>query len=83
MLMSKNAVLELLSDMDGLFAELMNWLAGQYDPQSGGFYYAQSSRLLCGRKPDIESTAQALNFVRMAVSRASWRIRLPLQMLRR
>lgn len=59
----KDAVPDLLADMDGLLGELPAWLAGQYDTQSGGFYYARSSRLLTGRRPDIESTAQALNML--------------------
>lgn len=60
---SKDTVQELLNDMDGLFDQLLPWLAGQYDQQSGGFYYARSSRLLADRRPDIESTAQALNML--------------------
>lgn len=63
MLMKKQKAHELLMDMDGLFTELVNWLKGQYDAASGGFYYARSSRLLHGRVPDIESTAQALNML--------------------
>ncbi len=32
-----------LRDIDTLFRDFYLWLAGQYDPQSGGFYYAHSS----------------------------------------
>ncbi|MNE31378.1 hypothetical protein D3C80_1249440 [compost metagenome] len=60
---SRAAVHDLLQDMDGLFDELLTWLAGQYDAESGGFFYARSSRLLKWRRPDIESTAQALNML--------------------
>jgi hypothetical protein len=49
--------------MDGLFSRLLPWLAGQYDRESGGFYYAASSREMAGKTPDIESTAQALNML--------------------
>ncbi|MDQ6418738.1 hypothetical protein RB620_04725 [Paenibacillus sp. LHD-117] len=52
-----------LAEMDGMFGGLLPWLAGQYDPVSGGFYYARSSREQAGRRPDIESTAQALNML--------------------
>ncbi|WP_187768119.1 hypothetical protein [Paenibacillus sp. PL91] len=63
MSLSQNEVQQLLTDMDGLFAELAAWQAGQYDPPSEGFYYAKSSRCSSGRKPDIESTGQALNML--------------------
>lgn len=53
----------LLAELDGLFSGLLNWLAGQYDRESGGFYYAASSREMAGKRPDIESTAQALNML--------------------
>lgn len=53
----------LLADMDGLFAGFHRWLRRQYDEESGGFYYAPSSREMPGSAPDIESTAQALNIL--------------------
>lgn len=67
MQMSKHIeeIRELLADMDGLFAGFHDWLWGQYDAESGGFYYANSSKQLpgSGGVPDIESTAQALNII--------------------
>lgn len=63
MLTGKYALQEHLLEMDGLLDRLPAWLAGQYDPRSGGFYYAISSRLAANRSPDIESTAQALNML--------------------
>jgi hypothetical protein len=43
---------------DGLYA----WLGGQFDPVSGGFFYQRSSVAEPERfRPDIESTAQAVN----------------------
>lgn len=52
-----------LTDMDELFSGFYGWLAGQYDPVSGGFYYARSSFDMDDFKPDIESTAQALTIL--------------------
>ncbi len=53
----------LLAKMDDLFDGFFPWLAGQYDPQSGGFYYAQSSIHDKAFIPDIESSAQSLNII--------------------
>ncbi|HRY53720.1 MAG TPA: hypothetical protein P5142_03785, partial [Spirochaetia bacterium] len=50
-----------LAGMEALFGGFYEWLAGQYDEASGGFFYARSSRLLPGFEPDIESSAQALS----------------------
>ncbi len=52
-----------LRDMDALLKDFYRWLAGQYDPQSGGFYYAHSSIGHPEFQPDIESTAQAVNIM--------------------
>lgn len=60
---ARNEIEAALAEMDMLFAGLLPWLAGQYDPDTGGFYYARSSRERPERKPDIESTAQALNML--------------------
>lgn len=62
-MISDATVYSLLMDMEGLYKELLEWLGGQYDEDSGGFYYARSSRRQKGRTPDIESTAQALNML--------------------
>ncbi|MBO5315114.1 MAG: hypothetical protein J6B48_01640 [Clostridia bacterium] len=43
---------------------LPTWLAGLYDKEVGGFYYSNSARDNDGFLPDIESTVQALNFMR-------------------
>lgn len=51
----------LLADGDRLFDGFFEWLDGQYDEASGGFYYARSSRRSGLFVPDIESTAQGLN----------------------
>ncbi|WP_077617158.1 hypothetical protein [Bacillus sinesaloumensis] len=52
-----------LEKMDSLFEGFFEWLAGQYDPFTGGFYYAKSSVSDSSFSPDIESTAQALNIL--------------------
>jgi len=62
-MMGDATVYSLLKDMEGLYKELPEWLGGQYDEESGGFFYARSSRSQKGRTPDIESTAQALNMI--------------------
>ena len=35
---------DVLEGGDGLFEGFFEWLEGQYDAASGGFYYARSSR---------------------------------------
>ncbi|RAU93559.1 hypothetical protein [Paenibacillus sp. YN15] len=52
----------LLEQMDGLFDGFFGWLKGQYDSESGGFFYARSSRSM-NQLPDIESSSQALNIL--------------------
>ncbi len=52
-----------LADGDALFDGFLDWLEGQYDETSGGFYYARSSIASGAFAPDIESTAQALNII--------------------
>ncbi len=41
---------------------IIDWLAGLWDKETGGFYYANSSRDCEGFLPDIESTVQALRW---------------------
>jgi hypothetical protein len=53
----------ILEKMDLQYKGLFQWLAGQYDPSTGGFYYAKSSIKDHRFTPDIESTAQALNIL--------------------
>ncbi|MCT8139598.1 hypothetical protein H1D32_18950 [Anaerobacillus sp. CMMVII] len=53
----------LLKPLEDLFNDFFPWLAGQYDHENGGFYYAKSSRELQNIEPDIESSAQALNIL--------------------
>lgn len=53
----------ILEGGDRLFEGFFEWLEGQYDAASGGFYYARSSRDSDAFTPDIESTAQALGII--------------------
>lgn len=54
---------QILQDGDSLFSGFFQWLEGQYDEASGGFYYARSSKNSGQFTADIESTAQALNII--------------------
>ncbi|ARK29540.1 hypothetical protein [Halalkalibacter krulwichiae] len=53
----------ILEKLDHHYHGLLRWLGGQYDPSTGGFYYARSSIADHRFSPDIESTAQALNIL--------------------
>lgn len=54
-----------LSALDKLFSAFFRWFTRLYDPGSGGFYYAHSSLKEDRFRPDIESTAQAVNIMQM------------------
>ncbi|WP_223292423.1 prenyltransferase/squalene oxidase repeat-containing protein [Salipaludibacillus neizhouensis] len=53
----------LLDELENQFEGFYSWLWNQYDKESGGFYYAKSSRHTGGFPPDIESTSQAINIM--------------------
>ncbi|MBQ8584051.1 MAG: polysaccharide deacetylase family protein [Clostridia bacterium] len=54
-----------LQDYYPLFQDnFIYWMANLYDPEIGGFYYSNSARDTEGYLPDIESTYQALTFMR-------------------
>jgi len=56
---------ENLARIDALFDGYYIWLADMYDPETGGFWYAASSKDNPDRfAPDIESTAQAFSIMR-------------------
>ncbi|GAE34786.1 hypothetical protein JCM9157_1866 [Halalkalibacter akibai JCM 9157] len=61
--MNTNKFQQVLDQIDQQFEGVFQWLAGQYDPGTGGFYYARSSVSDHRFIPDIESTAQALNIL--------------------
>jgi hypothetical protein len=54
------ALLAQNAELDGLFDGMYGWLAKLYDPQTGGFYYALSSRNDPKFQPDIESSSFAI-----------------------
>ncbi len=61
--LGKEAVCE-LRNLYSIYDERMYiWLAGLWQPEIGGFYFSKSGRDTEGFLPDIESTAQALNFI--------------------
>lgn len=51
--------------IDGIFENFLAWLAKVYDPSSGGFYYAISSKRnnLRFPEPDLESVSQAVSIL--------------------
>jgi hypothetical protein len=62
-------IFAVLKSFDPLFQNFYPWLAGQYDPSYGGFYYAASSKPCAPGgefpefQPDIESTGQAVQIL--------------------
>ena len=54
------AALDMYSMMN---KELLTWLASLWDGETGGFYYATSSRVTDGYLPDAESTRQAVEML--------------------
>ncbi|MDT8859790.1 hypothetical protein N0O92_06055 [Alkalihalobacillus sp. MEB130] len=63
MIQNRKDFASVLEKLDDQYHGLFHWLAGQYDPATGGFYYAKSSINDHYFSPDIESTAQALNML--------------------
>ena len=45
--------------------KMIRWWAGLYDPDLGGFYYANSARDTVGYLPDMESTFQIVQRLRV------------------
>ena len=58
-------VLAALKKFDAYYdgAKIVDWCAGLYDPDLGGFYYSNSARDTEGYLPDLESTWQLLGHV--------------------
>ncbi len=52
--------------------DLLGWLAGLFDPNTGGFYYSNSARDNDGFLPDIESTNQVLSILTRSGAIASY-----------
>ncbi len=56
-------IVEALKELYALFTDdIIDWFAGLYDKETGGYYYSASARDNEGFLPDAESTNQALNF---------------------
>jgi len=65
--LSNEATVTELQAMYAMFTpKVLNWLADLYDPETGGFYYSNSGRNYEGFLPDIESTAQAIDLLRLS-----------------
>ena len=60
---SEGAAAELKSLCDLFREDNYIWLASLWEPEIGGFYYSVSGRDGKGFLPDVQSTAQALNFM--------------------
>ena len=64
MAISNDRLTEALKKMDAQFEkDTLDWLASLYDEETGGFYYAVSSRDYEGFAADIEDTAFAIDFL--------------------
>ena len=66
----KNADADTVKELRAMYEmfspEVLEWLADLYDPESGGFYYSNSARNNEGFLPDIETTAQAIDLLRLS-----------------
>ena len=61
------AVVEAYRELYGMHeVGLCSWLAGLFDPDIGGFYATNSARNNIGYLPNIESTSQAMDFLRIS-----------------
>jgi len=57
---------EALKEIYELFTtDMLIWYAGLWEPEIGGFYFSNSARDTRGLLPDVESTAQAMWFLRV------------------
>ena len=64
---SDEETVDALKDMYTLFTpKMLEWLADLYDPVTGGFYYSNSGRNSEGYLPDIESTSQVIDILRLS-----------------
>ncbi len=69
----KEEIIDSLSKIYGLFTpNMLSWLAGLFDSETGGFYYSNSARDTDGFLPDIGSTKQALEILEMSGAISSY-----------
>lgn len=58
-------IVQALEELDDIVnRDVVMWVASMYDPTTGGFYYARSAIGREGFAADLESTSQALDFIR-------------------
>lgn len=62
-IMGEDAIDEIRKIYNLFDERMLIWYASLYDPEIGGFYFSNSARDTEGFLPDIESTAQAINFI--------------------
>lgn len=66
--------IDVLKEIYALYdEELYIWLAELYEPAVGGFYYSNSAKEGTSFKPDLESTAQALELLETSGLASSYR----------
>jgi len=79
-----SAAAQALKDHYALYTDRFYlWMVDLYDPGIGGYYYSSSARDTLGYLPDIESTAQALQFLDtsgMTKSAGGWEYVIPEEM---
>lgn len=57
-------ILAAIADLKTVYSDdVLEFLAGLYDPETGAFYYAESSRNNAGFLPDLESTEQVIRLL--------------------
>ena len=61
--MGEDAVNEVREIYNMFDERMLIWYAGLWEPEIGGFYFSNSARDHEGFLPDIESTAQAVDFI--------------------
>jgi hypothetical protein len=62
-IIGKAAVYEVRKIYSSYDERMLIWYAGLWEPEIGGFYFSNSARDHEGFLPDLESTAQAVNFI--------------------
>lgn len=57
-------IVEAAKELHSVFDDrLVDWFAGLYDPETGGFYFSESARDTDGYLPDAESTGEMYYFL--------------------
>ncbi len=62
-----DAIVKAFQDLYTMYSDkMLNWLADLYCPETGGFYITNSARDNEGYLPNIESTSQAMDILRLS-----------------